>query len=133
MSAKAKNPPTAQTPPAADEGTGDPAGYQELLESISGIAECLQSLNRQAVREYTPVVEGIIRFRSRDARFIDHTLDGLLDFCAYEPALALFKKLCRYYWDLDPVATAGHINACREHWDSDDSAVTGDTPQGGKP
>ena len=32
----------------------------------------------------------------------------------------LFKKLCRYYWDIDPIATAGHINAYRDMWDSDE-------------
>jgi hypothetical protein len=98
--------------------------YDDLLQDLKGMAEGLQSLNRQAVREYTPLVEGILRSQSRDTRRIEHTLDGLLSFCAYEPALALFKKLCRHYWEIDPVATAQHINAYRDMWDSDEEEST---------
>ncbi len=94
--------------------------YDDLLESLSGLAESMRSLNRQAVREYTPVVESIVRTRSRDIHHIEHTLDGLLSFCGYEPALVLFKKLCRHYWDIDPVATADYVNIYREQWDSDE-------------
>lgn len=93
--------------------------YSSMLESISGLAKTIDSLNRQAVREYTPVVNSLVRFRSRDTRRIEHTLDGLLDFCGYQPALLLFKKLCRYYFDIDPAATVGYINAYREIWDSE--------------
>jgi len=88
------------------------------FQTIKGLAESIQSLNQQAVREYTPVVENILRTRSHDTNHIDHTLDGLLGFCSYEPALVLFKQLCRHYWALDPVATASHIDAYREMWDS---------------
>ncbi len=34
------------------------------------------------------------------------TLDGLLDFCFDPEALLLYRKLCRYYFTIDPVATA---------------------------
>ena len=80
----------------------------------------MRSLNQQAVREYTPVVESIVRSRSRDIQQIEHTLDGLLGFCGNEPALDLFKTLCRHYWEIDPVATADYINIYREQWDSDE-------------
>ncbi len=86
---------------------------EPLLQSIGGLAERLQSLNRQAVREYTPVVESILRC-SRDIRQIEHTLDGLLDFCGYDPALVLFKTLCRHYWEIDPLATTGYVQLYRE-------------------
>lgn len=88
------------------------------FHSIKGLAESIESLNQQAVREYTPVIENILRTRSHDTKHIQHTLDGLLGFCSYEPALALFKQLCRHYWTMDPVATASYINAYREMWDS---------------
>ena len=98
--------------------------YEDLLQSLKGFAESLQSLNQQAVREYTPIVESILRCRSRDIRHIEHTLDGLLSFCGYEPALVLFKKLCRHYWEIDPVATVDHINAYRDMWDSTEEEPT---------
>jgi hypothetical protein len=103
-----------------DDGTEEPHD-QGLLHGIEGIASRLQALNRRAVREYAPVVESILRSRSRDTRHIEHTLDGLLDFCGHEPALLLFKKLCRHYWEIDPAATARQIHAYREFWDADET------------
>lgn len=99
--------------------------FDTLVDSISGIADSLQALNRQAVREYTPIVEDILRSRSRDASHIEHTLDGLLSFCGYAPALVLYKKLCRHFWEIDPAATAWHINAYREMWDSEEAGEPG--------
>lgn len=99
----------------------DESSYQGLLQSIKPLVESLQALNQQAVTEYAPVVENILRSRSRDTEHIEHTLDGLLGFCGYEPALVLFKKLCRHYWEIDPVATARQINAYREFWDADET------------
>ena len=98
------------------EGAAD--DYDALFESVRGLAESLHSLSRQAVAQYAPVVEAIIRTRSRDVRHIERTLDGLLDFCGYEPALQLYRRLCRHYFDIDPVATADYIHADRELWDS---------------
>jgi hypothetical protein len=92
--------------------------YAAMFAPVSGLAESLQSLNQQAVREYTPIVVGILNSGSRDIHHIEHTLDGLLDFCGYEPALLLYKKLCRHYWTIDPAATADYVNLYREMWDS---------------
>lgn len=100
------------------------------MHSIRGIAESLNALNRQAVREYEPIVESILRSRSRDTGHIEHTLDGLLSFCGCDPALVLFKKLCRHYWEIDPAATARQIQAYREFWDSDEINEPGE-PEGG--
>jgi hypothetical protein len=98
------------------------SNYDTLLGSVNSLAERLQSLNRQAVRVYTPIVEDILRSRSRDVSHIEHTLDGILSVCGYGPALALFKKLCRYYWEIDAVATADYVNIYREMWDSEEEA-----------
>ena len=108
-----------RTPPVLVPEADEPS-YASLVRSIGGIAKSLQALNRRAVRQYTPIIDGILHSRSRDARHIEHTLDGLLDFCGYEPALMLYRKLCRHYWTLDPTATAGYIYAYRERWDSEE-------------
>jgi hypothetical protein len=94
--------------------------YDTLYQSIRGLAKGLAALNRRAVREYRPIVEDIVRSRSRDARQIERTLDGLLGFCGYDAALALYKKLCRYYWEIDRVGTVFYVNAYREMWDSEE-------------
>jgi hypothetical protein len=93
--------------------------YDVLYKAIGALAGGMRDLQKQAARQYKPVVEGILLTRSRDVRHIEHTLDHLLDFCGHEPVLQLYKKLCRYYWVIDPAATADYINAYREYWDSD--------------
>lgn len=89
-----------------------------MIESIADLAAGIRSVNQQAVREYTPLVEAILRSRSHDKRHIEHALDGLLDFCGNEPALQLYRRLCRHYWDIDPVATASYVETYRKTWDS---------------
>jgi hypothetical protein len=123
--AKTKQRPQAH--PTRRPGT-DASSYASLLHSVQGVAAGLQALNRQAVREYTPVVEGILRSGSRDTRHIEHTLDGLLDFCGSPAALVLYKKLCRHYWRIDPVATASYVSAYRELWDSEGPAENESAP-----
>ncbi|MBV5328897.1 MAG: hypothetical protein JZU65_14915 [Chlorobium sp.] len=106
--------------------------YDSPLQSICGIAKSFQSLNRQAVREYTPLVEGILHSRSCDSSHIEHTLDGLLSFCGYKPALVLYKKLCLHFWNLDQIATAFYIDAYREMWDSEENEITINASAGGE-
>jgi len=96
--------------------------YANMLESIRGLASSLHVIHQKAVREYTPVVEAILRSPIPDTRHIECALDGLLDFCGYEPALHLYKKLCRHYYYINPIATAQYIDAYRELWDSDQEA-----------
>jgi len=93
-----------------------------IFESIRGLASSLHAINQKAPREYTPVVDAILRSPIPDTCHIEYTLDGLLDFCGYEPALRLYKKLCRYYYYINPTATVEYIVAYRELWDSDQEA-----------
>ncbi len=90
-----------------------------VMASIMELARYAQAINQQVVRQYQPVVEDIIATGSRDVRHIEHTLDGLLDFCGgHGPALELSRRLCRHSWEIDPVATVAYVNVCREGWDS---------------
>ncbi|MBL0168452.1 MAG: hypothetical protein IPP85_15620 [Propionivibrio sp.] len=93
----------------------------DAMQAIRSLAGSLRDLERQAAQIYLPVIDDILRTRCRDTRHIEHTLDGLLGFCGHEPVLQLFKTLCRYYWEIDPEATADYINAYREYWDSDEA------------
>jgi hypothetical protein len=95
------------------------------FETIIGLVREMRELERRAARKYRPVVEDILRTRSRDIAHIERTLDGLLDFCGFEPVLEMYKQLCRHYWDIDPEATAYYVNAYREYWDSDEQAGCG--------
>lgn len=87
------------------------------FEPIFALAKSLQDVHRQAVQLYTPEVDAIVRSRSRDIRRIEQTLDSLLSFCSHDDAVVVYKKLCRFYFDIDPVATADYVNAYRDLWD----------------
>jgi hypothetical protein len=94
---------------------------QAIIELARGVRE----LQQQAAQQYRPVVDEILRTDSRDAAHIEHTLDGLLDFCGHEPVLTIYKELCRHYWSIDPAATADYIHVYRERWDGDEQGGQG--------
>jgi hypothetical protein len=97
-----------------------------LTESIPNLAANIHALNQQAVCEYRLVVESILCSRSQDKCHIERTLDGLLDFCGHEPALHLYRRLCRHYWSIDPSSAAFHVEAYRKIWDSEEDDIEQD-------
>ena len=84
------------------------------------LVDSMRDLEQRAALQYRPVVNDILQTGSRDAQLIEHTLDGLLDFCRHEPVVLMYRQLCRHYWLLDQGATAFYINAYRERWDGDE-------------
>ena len=97
--------------------------YEEFLESIKGVATQLSQIHQQIVQLQEPVVGRLILSHSRDQQAIEQTLDRLLDVACCDAGLKLFRRLCRYYWTINPEATASYINAYREMWDTEDSEV----------
>ena len=89
----------------------------ELVRVIGEHAKTLNQLAHQAEKQYGPEVEAILRDESLDHRRIEHTLDGMLDFCFDPSMLILYKKLCRYYFKIDSEATASYVYFYREMWD----------------
>jgi hypothetical protein len=98
----------------------------DLVRSIGELAKARNRLARQAERQYGQEVEDVLRTECRDPSRIEHLLDGILDFC-FDPAmLRLYKKLCRYYFTIDPGATASYVNAHREMWDEEEGRLKGE-------
>ena len=89
-------------------------------QAILDLVDSMRELEQRAALQCRPVVDDILRTGSRDAQQIEHTLDGLLDFCGHEPVVLMYRQLCRHYWQFDPAATTFYINAYRERWDSDE-------------
>lgn len=89
------------------------------------LANSLVSLQKEAVKQtlsaYEPIVDRIISSGSTDMNAIERTLDTLCEVAFDEKVLIIFKKLCRYYYNIDPVATAQQINFYRKMWDNDDN------------
>ncbi len=115
------NPPT----PPPDDDAVDSARMDELVAAIRPLAEGLRALYAQVVAVYRPEVDAIIASRSRDRRRIEQALDGLLSVACDDEALAVFKRLCRYYWDIDPAATATYVYAYRDMFGHEGEADKG--------
>jgi len=90
---------------------------QDLVQSIGELAAARKQLARQAEQQYSLEVSAILREQCRDPQRIEHVLDGILDFCFDAEMLCLYKKLCRYYFTIDPEATASYVYAYRDLWD----------------
>ncbi len=93
-----------------------------MTNNLHQLAGQMVGLFRQAVQLANREVDDIIRIGERDTNRIEHQLDHLLGFCCAPDMLLVFKRLCRYYDGIDPVATAEYINAYREMWDMPDEA-----------
>lgn len=93
--------------------------FDNLVQSLSGMGRSMQVLARQAEAQYAIEVEDVIETKSRDIRHIEHLLDGMLGFCCDPAMLVLYKKLCRYYYKIDPAATVSYVQFYREMWDGD--------------
>ena len=96
----------------SDPTTDEPS--EQFFDDIRKLAEELNKVYAMAEREYTPMVDHLIRSKCEDQREIERLLDYLLGCACYDPILVLFKRLCRYYYALNPEAVASYVNAYRE-------------------
>ena len=94
----------------------------DLVQSIGEIARAGRRLARQAEKQYATEVEDILRTQCRDPQRIEHLLDGMLDFGFDAAMVRLYKKLCRYYFEIDPMTTASYVYAYRDMWDKEEQA-----------
>jgi hypothetical protein len=97
----------------------------DMVQTIRKIAVAQQQLARQAEQQYSFEVEAILRDQCRDPQRIECLLDGMLDFCFDDEMLRLYKDLCRYYFKIDPMATASYVYAYREMWDEEEDLKNG--------
>lgn len=88
------------------------------FSDIKAIVKQFSNLANEALKVYTPIVNEIIEKQNQDENHIQRTLDYLLDFCFDEKMLTLYRRLCRYYWDINSQATANYIDYYREMYDS---------------
>lgn len=91
----------------------------DLVRSIGGIVRAGRRLARQAEKQYALKVGDILQTQCRDPQRIEHQLDGMLDFGFDAAMVRLYKKLCRYYFEIDPEATASYVYAYRDMWDEE--------------
>lgn len=62
-------------------------------------------------------IENMIKNKIKDEKYIQRRLDELLDILLFyenEDSLLAFRRLCRYYFTINPEATVNYINYYRE-------------------
>ncbi|GAB6011994.1 hypothetical protein [Viscerimonas tarda] len=94
--------------------------HSVLSENIREIAKELQTIYSQAEIYYASAVDDVIRHQSKDTKEIEHLLNYMLDFADNEKILMLYRTLCRYYFDINPQATAEYIQSYKELYDTDE-------------
>ena len=96
---------------------------KSMEDSISSefrpIALAIKRLAKQARQQYSLEVDAVVREQSQSRKRIEHLLNGMLDFCFDDEMLALYRKLCRYYFSIAPEATVSYIYAYRDLWDNE--------------
>ena len=74
-------------------------------------------LQMQKIQLMDVEIKDIIANKATDIKRIEMALDNLLDLLEYEDALQLFRKLCKYYYVINPKSTVHYINFYKEQYD----------------
>ena len=88
-----------------------------MIKEIEKLALKQNELVKQAYSVFLSTIEEIIATKTKDVNHISHMLDYMLGFCFDKQILQLYRKLCRYLWDIDKETTVFYIQAYREMWD----------------
>ena len=97
----------------------------ELVQAVGELTVSQQQIAHKAKQQYSFEVEYILRDQCCEPQRIECLLDGMLDFCFDDEMLRLYKMLCRYYFKMDPMATASYVCAYREMWDEEEDFKNG--------
>lgn len=88
------------------------------LYEINEISKSIVELNKQKYVMIKDEIDVIIRNNIKNERNIERVLDEMLDILSFyktEETLLTFKKLCRYYFNINPQATVDYINIYRKY------------------
>ena len=91
---------------------------QELYDMCKNIID----LNKQRYVIIKDEIEDIIQNHLKYEKQIERKLDEMLDILLFyetDDSLLTFRKLCKYYFDINPQATIDYINYYREQKDSE--------------
>jgi uncharacterized protein (DUF885 family) len=94
--------------------------HSALTDDIREIAKELQAIYLQAESTYASAVDDIISRKSKEVKEIEFLLDYMLGFADNEKILALYRKLCQYYFNINPQATAEYIQFYKGMYDADE-------------
>ena len=98
----------------------DEKQQSDLSNVIRDLAKDIQAIYAQAENYYPSAVDDLILRKSKNTKEIELLLDYMLDFADSEEILTSYRKLCRYYFDINPKATADYIRFYKEIFDADE-------------
>jgi hypothetical protein len=88
---------------------------KNIIIEMAGMIEQTKAITKQELNILSPEVDSIIKKRSKDQHRIESLLDRLLDCAGMDnDGLELFKKLCRYYYRLNPSAASDYVRYYHE-------------------
>ena len=87
-------------------------GFKELAESINKITE-------EAFVIYEAQVDRIYRNKVKDEKEIERVIEALLDYSYEDKILLLFKRICQYYYKINPTVTYEYVMIYRDLWDDE--------------
>lgn len=93
--------------------TGKFTFTEEEKRLFKAVAEMQEEQYKEAKRR----VNVIIKNKIKDEHTIEETLDMLFEFLEDEEALLFYRRLCRYYWDINRQATLDYIYFYVEEYD----------------
>lgn len=86
------------------------------------LCKSIIELNKQRYVIIKDDIENMIRNNIKEDIYIQRILEGMPDvlfFYENEDTLLSFKKICRYYFNINPQATVRYISYYREQNDSE--------------
>jgi len=88
----------------------------KLVKDLEPLIQQMKIINDYAVVAYTPLVDDLCR-RKATQNEVELMLDYLLMFAGDDRMLALYKRVCRTYWQTYPESIAFYIMEYRKEYD----------------
>ena len=92
---------------------------EEDLNGFKELAESINKITQEAFILYEPQVDRIYRNKIKDEKEIERVLEVLLNYSYDDKMLLLFKRLCRYYYQINPTVTYEYVIIYRDLWDDE--------------
>lgn len=93
----------------------------DLFQEVSSMIKFIQPLIRQNLSLLTNQVDDLVKGREKDDNRIQRLLDSLFDYAGMcDEGLVLFKRLCRYYYGINPQVTVEYISIYRDLYGSEE-------------
>lgn len=89
---------------------------KKLVKDLEPLIQQMKTINDQVVVAYTPLVDDLCR-RKAAQNEVELMLDYLLMFAGDDRMLALYKRVCRTYWQTYPESITFYIMEYRKEYD----------------